>query len=306
MKKTIFYPVLFFFLFILSCDNGESGKITDDILNDGFNEKEFFENIDKEKINSINDIVGGFSSPIEMSAMIKDYHIPFSKKYIISTKKIDSYETNIKKALGLGILSADLGYLNIYEKKTSMIDYLISINELAGDLRVSQFFDFQTLKRLVTTSDNIDSLMFLSVSSYNQIDAYFRQTNRSHLSVLSVTGVWLESLYLVTQVAKDNPYKDFKEQIGSQKDLLMSLYEILKAYEGHPTFDIIIKEFRKLIDIYKDVTITTKQIESRVEIIDDVVIIYPDQETVIDISKETQDKIIKTTNQVRNAVVNIR
>ncbi len=292
-----------FSLFLFGCTG--DGEDSNTKIEPTFDELAFFEGIDQTNVTAINEVVEGFSSPIEMAALMKNYHIPFSKDYMASTKIIDDYPTNLKKAIGLGILSADLGYLNVYEKKTSMIDYLLSINNLAGDLRVSQFFDFQTLKKLVTTSDNIDSLMFLSVNSYHQIDAYFRQTKRSHLSVLSVTGVWLESLYLITQVANDNEFKNFKDQIGSQKELLDKLVDIMNIYEGHPYFDKIIVEFKKLQEAYSGVSIEVVKTEGRIEITGDIVVIYPDEETIITISDEDLAEIIKVTAKTRNAIIGL-
>lgn len=306
MKKniSIFAIISFFSVLLFGCPSGGDDK-KEYNTESQFNEQEFFENIDQTNITVINEVVESFSSPIEMAALMKDYNIPFSKDYMVNTKIIGDYSTNIKKAIGLGILSADLGYLNVYEKKTSMIDYLLSINSLAQDLRVSQFFDFQTLKKLVTTSDNVDSLMFLSVNSYHQIDAYFRQTNRSHLSALSVTGVWIESLYLITQVAKDNEFKNFKEQIGSQKELLDKLIVILKIYKGHPYFDKLLVEFANLQEAFSGVTVEVVKTEGKIEITGDIVVIYPDEETIVTVSDEDLQKIIKATDKARNTIIGL-
>jgi hypothetical protein len=310
MKKTITLILISFLIFSgISCKKGnksENNQIADTANIKKFNEEDFFARIDQSKVRQINSIIEGFVSPVEMAAMVKNYHIEFSKDYLLSTSITKNYVTNIKKALGLGLLSADLGYLNIYKKTGQMVNYLLAINNLAGDLRVAQFFDFQSLKKLVTQSDNMDSLLFLTVSSFHQIDNYFTQTNRSYLTVLSVTGVWIESLYLLTQVAKNNPDKNLKDKIGSQKELLLQLYEILKVYKGDPQFDYILKEFKKLEQAYKPVTVTTKEVQGKTEFVDGNYVIYPSEETIINISDTTLNNIIKTTEEVRNAIVHIK
>ncbi len=307
--KRIFAILLIFsvILFNVSCNDEKKEDTTNiDTVTNGFDEEEFFSRLDQSKVASINAIVEGFTSTVEMAAMIRESHIEFSKDYLLETSIADNYETNIKKALGLGLLSADLGYLNIYKKTGQMVDYLVAINNLAGDLRVSQFFDFQTLKKLVTQGDNMDSLLFLTVSSFHQIENYFTQSNRSYLTVLSVTGVWIETQYLLTQVAKDNPDKNFQDKIGSQKDLLNQLVEIIKVYKGHPQFDYILEQMQKLQKAYDDVKIEVVQGESKVEFVDGSYIIYPAEETVVTISPETLQNIITTTEEVRNAIVNIK
>jgi hypothetical protein len=291
-----------------SCNEKDDGDNTTDdtTLISDFDEQTFFENIDQSKVAQINAIVEGFTSPVEMAAMIKGNHIEFSKDYLVKTSIADNFETNIKKALGLGILSADLGYLNIYGKTGQMIDFLVAINNIAGDLRVAQFFDFQSLKSLATNGDNMDSLLFITVSSFHAIDAYFTGSNRSYLTVLSVVGVWTESLYLITQVAKDNPYKDFSDNIGSQKDLLTQLVEIVKVYKGHPQFDYILDNLKEIQQAFDPITVSIIEVEGRVEFIDGNYIIYPSEETVINIPEGTLDKIITSTAKARNNIINIK
>lgn len=311
MKKSIFLIIIssLFVLNYTSCKsdkNKDNDQLIDSTDYSKFNEEKFFASVDQTKVKQLNAVIEGFTSPVEMAAMVKHNHIEFSKNYLLPTTITKKYETNIKKALGLGLLSADLGYLNIYKKTGQMVDYLLAINNLAGDLRVAQFFDFQSLKKLVTQSDNMDSLLFMTVSSFHQIDQYFTQTNRSYLTVLSVTGVWTESLYLITQASKDTPDKDFTDQIGSQKDLLNQLVEIIKVYKGHPQFDYILDELKKLQAVYSKVTIETKQVEGKVEIVDGNYVIYPSEETFITMPDGVLDKIIKTSEDVRNAIVNIK
>lgn len=290
-----------------SCNDSDDGdNTTDTSLISEFDEQTFFENIDQSKVTQINAIVEGFTSPVEMAAMIKDNHIEFSKDYLVETSIADNYETNIKKALGLGILSADLGYLNIYQKTGPMINFLVAINNIAGDLRVAQFFDFQSLKSLATNGDNMDSLLFITVSSFHAIDAYFTGSNRSYLTVLSVVGVWTESLYLITQVAKDNPYKDFSDKIGSQKDLLTKLVEIVKVYKGHPQFDYILDNLKNIQDAFEPVTIQVKEVEGKVEFVDGNYVIYPSEETFINVPDGALDKIISVTAKARNNIINIK
>lgn len=309
MKK-IFLSIfaISFILLSITCTscNGDDDTPIDTNAVKMFNEEDFFARIDQSKVVQINEIVEGFASPVEMAAMIKDNHIEFSKDYLISTSVTDNYETNIKKAVGLGLLSADLGYLNIYNKTGQMVDFLVAINDIAGDLQVAQFFDFQTLKNLVTQSDNMDSLLFMTVSSFHQIDAYFTQSNRSYFTVLSVTGVWTEGLYLITQVAKDNPDKNFKEKIGSQKDLLTKLVEIVKVYEGHPQFDYILDQLSMLQKAFEPVQITVQQTQGKVEFVDGSYVIYPSEETVITIDDDTYNNIISVTEDVRKAIVEIK
>ena len=114
--------------------------------------------------------------------------------------------------------------LNIYDKNTQIIDYLTGISKLADGIKVGQFFDFASLKRLATSRENIDSLMYISVNSFNNMDTYLRENQRGHLSALMITGIWVEGRYRATQVAKANPDPVLKDRIGEQKINLNNLF----------------------------------------------------------------------------------
>ena len=181
---------------------------------------------------ALDEIVQSVSSPIEMAALIMEIGTPFSLDYLTTTDFVDRYNTSFQMAYSLGVFGADLGYLNIYNRNTQIVDYLTVINKLADGIRVGQFFDFFTLKRLATNRESIDSLMYISVSSFNNIDSYLRENNRGHLSALMITGVWIESMYLATQVANQTPNPALSERIGEQKLNLNNLFLILNPYQS--------------------------------------------------------------------------
>ena len=80
--------------------------------------------------------------PLKWHALIKEIGTPFSLDYLATTDFVDRYNTSFQMAYMLGVFGADLGYLNIYNKNTQIVDYLTAINKLADGIRVGQFFDF--------------------------------------------------------------------------------------------------------------------------------------------------------------------
>ncbi|TFH20984.1 MAG: hypothetical protein E4H10_15950, partial [Bacteroidia bacterium] len=167
---------------------------------------------------TMDEIIQNIASPIEVAALIQSLHVPFSTSYLADPEKLSTSTTSFEMAYSLGALSADLGYLNMYEKTGTAVNYLSSINRLADALQIGQFFDFATIKRLATTSSDLDSLLFISINSFNNMDDYLRETDRSNLSALMIAGVWMEGNYLATQVAVQNSNEDLKTMIGEQTD----------------------------------------------------------------------------------------
>ncbi len=251
---------------------------------------------------AMNEVIGSFSSPVEMAALLKDSGVPFSTKYLTNPESVKEYSSSFKKALGLGVLSADLGYLNVYSKTSQILDYLVSIRTLTEDLKLGQFFDFQSLKRLATSEDNIDSLLIMCVQSYQNMDEHLRNNQRSNLSALLVTGVWVESLYLVTQVAKAQPSDQFRETIGEQKGILNNLLPILKLFkETDKNFADLVQNLEELKDVLDVVKITVHVDENLQSRTDGVIV--QNEYSVVEVSEEELQEIIATTEKIRNKII---
>lgn len=254
---------------------------------------------------AMEDIIDNISSPVEMAALLKSTGVPFSQKLLASTTRIDDLNTNFKQALNLGVYGCDLGYLNMYEKTGSVINNMTAIKTLANELRIGQFFDFNTIKRLATNNENLDSLMYISVSSFNNMDEYLRQSNRSNISSLIVTGMWIEGMYLATQVAKEAPEENVVERIADQKLVLNDLILILKNYKGDPNFAELVKDIESIKKEYEGVKITYEMGEPEAKEVDGMLIIVQNDKQHIDISDETLFKIIGAISDVRNKIINL-
>lgn len=254
---------------------------------------------------AMDEIVQNISSPVEIAALIKAVGVPYSNQYLATTDYVDNYNTSFKKALGLGIFGADLGYQNMYNKTGGVIDYISAIKTLADGIRVGQFFDFTTLKRLATNNQNLDSLMYISVQNFNQMDRYLRENKRSNLSSLIVAGVWIESMYLLGEVIKESPNAELSEKIGEQKIILSNLMILLKNYERDPDFKKLIDDLEEIQAIYRDVTITYEKGEPEMVEEDGMLVIKQNDKQYIEITDETLFKIIDKTVEVRNKIIQL-
>jgi len=299
-------PKIFVILFISlavaagSCKSGGQNdtagdEIPDSVLNQGI---EISEEV-------MQDIVQNISSPVEMAAMIKDLGVPFSNKYISTTDRVGNLTTSFQQSMNLGVYAADLGYLNMYNKTSAVVDYLTAIKTLSDAIKVGQFFDFTTLKRLATNSKNLDSLMYISVHSFNQMDKYLHTNNRTNLSALMVTGVWIEGLFLGTQVYKATPNEDLAERIGEQKLTLDQLMLILDKYRKDKQYTVLLDELQKLKDLFSSVVIYTKKGEPQMVEVDGVLTIVGGDESIVEISPELLSNIVTATEQVRNKLISL-
>ncbi len=255
----------------------------------------------------VTEVIQSLPSPIEMAALIESSGVPFSRSYLANTKDVDDFETNFKKALGLGILSADLGYLNVYEKNNEIVNILASIRKISDDLSVGQFFDFHTLKQIATTGDDLDTLIFLSQTSFRDMDNHLRKVNRSNLSALMVTGVWVEGLYLVTQIVKkDEKNTDLKETIGQQKASLGMLNKVVQSYKKlDKNFAKLAADIDKLKNVYDQVII--EETEGKVDTIyiDNRPVVTTTGESILKMTDEQLTTIISLTEDIRDKLISI-
>nr|WP_321407367.1 hypothetical protein [uncultured Carboxylicivirga sp.] len=251
----------------------------------------------------MSDVIQNISSPVEMAALIKSTGVEFSQRILNSTNQTDQYNTSFKRALNLGVYSADLGYINTFDKNTIVIDYLVAVKSLAEGIKVGQFFDFNSLKRLATNSNNLDSLMQISISSFNKMDSYLRSQNRSNVSSLIITGAWIEGLYITGKVIEQTNDESLIKRIGEQKDIINILEIILKNYSSQPNFSELADQLGNLKEAYKDVKITTEVGEPTTVEKDGKLVIIQDEISHIEITPEQVTAIIAEINALREFIV---
>ncbi len=253
---------------------------------------------------AIADIAKNISSPVEIANLLQTLKVPFSQTYLALSIDANKQSTNFDKALKLGILGADLGYLNMYEKTGSSLEVLSSIRKLAEDIKVGQFFDFDAIKRLSQNKSNLDSLLFISIDSYSQIDKYLRSNDRGQLSALMIIGVWIEGQYLATQVVTQYPDKMLSDRIGEQKIILNDLLLLISPYcNRDQEFTDLCKDLQDIKDKYRYIRITYTQGDpisveknGRLEI-------TQTETSVVDMSQEQLDGIIDITRKIRDKLI---
>lgn len=251
---------------------------------------------------TIQKMILSVSSSIEIASLLIDEDVPFSSSYLYNTNRLDEIISSKESAMNLGILGADLGYLNMYNKTSSVMTHLSGIQSLADNLNIDQFFDFTTIHRLAEEADNLDSLIYLSTSSFNDMDAHLRQQNRSNQSSLIITGVWIESSYIMTQVYSSNPNAKIAERIGEQKIILNNLALILDNYKEDPQFEKLLDQILPIKKVYDGVTITELQLEPEKKVVDGMLKIIQHSKSTVEITDEQIAEITLLIEKVRSEI----
>jgi hypothetical protein len=253
----------------------------------------------------IGDLLQEIPSPLEISVLLKESGKKYNVDFLNSADNISKYNNNYQKAMNLGIYGTDLGYTNIYEKNTDGIKYITSIKSLADDLNIGQFFDLETISKLATNSKNLDSLLLITTQNFNEINHYFQTQNRSNLSVLLLTGGWLEAMHITCSVAANDPKnKELNEKIGEQKIVLEKIVKLLSFYkETDQHMASLLSDLDGLKRIFDKVIITYTYKESTFEVKDGVMVIKDNSTTTVDITPEQVTEIKNISSSIRTKII---
>ena len=248
----------------------------------------------------ISDIIQQIPSPLEISTLLKHTGSSYDYEMLNAPENTSTYNSSFNKALNLGVYGTDLGYANIYEQNQDALRFMNSVKGLADDLSIGQFFDFNTLRRLASNSQNLDSLLLITTQNFNNINAYLQENNRSNLSILILTGGWLEGLHITCQVAEKNKQnQQLAERIGEQKIILDNVRLLMSFYNQDPYIADLHKSLLELEEAFAEIEISYTYAEPTFEEVDGMLVVKDNSTTSINITQEN-------VNMIRNKVRDIR
>jgi len=299
-RLVVFAFFIFSFSFFTNCGgsgNDAESQLWDSIVNSN--------KTNKVPPETLNKILKSLPSPVEMTAIIHRSNAKYDEELINDNDHYEKYTSSYKKSLNLGVYGTDLGYMNIYGETMSSMSYLSAIRSLSEDLKIGQFFDLATIARMGANKNNIDSLMYLSTSSFDKMSTYLNDVNRAHIGSLILIGGWVESLYLSTQIAKKFPTKEMIDRIAEQKIAIVDIMTLLSVYENDVTFKELITDITQIKNLFDGISITYVEGEDKVTVVDGELRVESTTESFVEISDEQLAKIIDKVEIIRNKIIQI-
>ncbi len=242
----------------------------------------------------------GIPSPVLVSQVVKKMNLPYESSLINSTDNATSYISTFKKAINLGVYSADLGYLTIYKQNNLLTDYYKVVKQLAEELDLLNVINQVTINRLEQNDENPDSLLYLISTAFRDIDVYLNENDLQKIGALILAGGWIESEYLLTQLYYKHPSKQLIQKIGEQKSPLANLLHILEPYynKNDRDLDHLFESLAEISSLYDAIII--KYQYDKPEIYPDKHLTVIHSKTIININDIDLQKISKKTAQLRN------
>lgn len=248
-------------------------------------------------------IIRSIPSPLETSDLIFQLKAPFAPRMLSDVDNLSSYTTTDKQALNLGIYGADLGYANIYGEKSESFNYLKVVKSLADDLKIGQFFSFNTIKRMQANANNMDSLIYISQRGFDQMNGYLEKQGRTDVSAQLLLGGWIESVYIATQTYKSVEDEGLRESIAGQQVSINELQVLIDAYRDKRKFAVLIKGFDNLKKIYDSVEIEVIEGEETMQIINGIPTMASTTKSIAKITPEQIEEITKAVVELRANII---
>jgi hypothetical protein len=204
-------------------------------------------------------------SPVELFMFLWEDGAPFNAANLNSIDNVSKYVESKKKAINLGIYSADLAYCTIYDKNQETMNLFSATKRIAEDLGLTEGFDQTILERIDQNIDNSDSLYQITSDSYSKTLTFLQSQGQTKILPYIVYGGWLESVFIATQTVKRfTPGSEIAVRITDQGLLLENLVEFFQSIEADDSnATLILKDLNELTALYNEAIDTEDGIMSK-------------------------------------------
>ena len=192
-------------------------------------------------------------SPIEMAIIVKHSGGTYDPALLNALENVDNYVTSGKKAMNLGVYSADVGYTTLYKQTQETILFMNNIRKLSDAIGLSDAFDQETFDRVEANIENRDSLLHIITGAYEVGNEYLKENNRMNTSILMIASGWVESMYLASKVGgEEGPMDMVAARIAEQQMVLERITKSMAMVPNDPMvselqgkLEALLTEFQK-------------------------------------------------------------
>lgn len=139
--------------------------------------------------------------PAILSHEIAKQDIGFESQSVSNPDHPEIWTSELKKALNLGVLGADLSYLINHNQSTLIPRYLAAIRQLTDDLGISNEIDPELLQQIESGLENPANVLGLQGVFFRNLESYLRKNNRNAISTYILLGGWIEALHQLANPA---------------------------------------------------------------------------------------------------------
>lgn len=236
MRNKVVFGIVFFVVCLSAC-SGSDEKSSSEAVKDTIVPVQ-----EKSLVGMINGTIYCMPSPYEITRLVDELKIPYNPSLPNSVMNFSSYESSYKKLINMGIYGIDIAYMSLYEQISEALNYFATLKSLANQVELASVFDAVTMERLENNMESSDSLLSILTSKFYESDGLLKGENQRAEAALILTGTWIESLFVLTQIEKENHNEKIVEKIAEHKFAAESILNILRPYYEKS------EEYKQLID----------------------------------------------------------
>lgn len=203
---------------------------------------------------NVKDVVYPLPTPFEMTKMLNNIGVSYSSAILNPVDKAEKYFTEKSKAVNLGIYGADVAYAATYDQKQDIKLYLKALKTLVDALGINIDYSKMLSDEFKEKINNKDTLINIITNTYYETYKNLEGKGNKDLATMMVTGMWVEVMYIATNISKDSyNNSEIVKLISKQKDSYMKLLDILKAQNNNKDIKDLETKFMILKPVYDKV-----------------------------------------------------
>lgn len=265
MKVKSFFTKLFLLVFLagttgiyFGCQSETKNNIDNEIDQALDNDSEFADQLNKTK-----QVFYSLPSPIETALLLKRAGAKFNEDYLNSIDNISKYTTQKSMALNLGVYSADLSFVSMFDQSQLSVKYLSATKKLADELGILNAIDQSIFERMDSNIDNTDSLMEIISETFMNSDSFLKENDRTEIAGIVLVGGWIEGLYIATQIAKStDSNNEIIDRVIDQRLSLSTLMSLLEEYQNNSDVQSILNDLKEIKVLYDKINISSSKVEA--------------------------------------------
>ncbi|MFZ5551480.1 MAG: hypothetical protein ACOZCO_00080 [Bacteroidota bacterium] len=243
-------------------------------------------------------------TPNELFTVIKEIGGTGKKDLMNPIENTEKYLDAKFKALNFGIYSADLAYASCYDMGTLSLEYFKAVEKMGDELDISAAFDESVFKRIEDNLNSSDSLLSISNETYFDAYSYLEENERGNVLALVVAGGWVESMYIVMNLAGD--YKDnnpIVARLADQKYTLDNILAFMYKYESDEHVKSVIAQLEEVQILYDALDLVQSDVQTSNNSDGQLVLSGGGE---LKFTKETYTDLFNKIKQFRTDIVNAK
>jgi len=205
---------------MFSCKSGNRQSTQDEAISDSLNKTLL--------ATEIREVIYPLPTPFEMTKMLNDIGATYSPKNMNPASRVERYNTETSKAINLGVYGADLSYASTYQQQQDIQVYLNAIKTLADQLGITYDYTQLLSEEYKEKFNNKDSLTSIVTNTIYNTYQYLDQKSNPDLAATMITGMWVELMYIATNISSDSyNFTGLVNIISKQKTSYEKVMELL-------------------------------------------------------------------------------